>query len=586
MSHEVELAGCTPEPLMSYLKALGVFRLVAEQADPDATACWHADRFVLRSKFDEEGLIKFFLHDYQPTPIIAPWAGGSGFFGKDNRKAVEAIAQSKTPRLEPYRAVIRRVQAILAEEGLTDKPNPEQKEQLLRRYRREMPDCFIQWMDTAIILQAEGQAFAPVLGTGGNDGRLDFTQNFMQRLVDQLRFAADSNGFNTKPLLLNALLAVPVSGLAKTAVGQFAPGRAGGPNATQGMEGDSSDNPWDFVLMLEGTLLLAGALVRRAGILSTDKAAFPFTVRARPVGAASGTDLESSEARGELWLPLWETFVTKRELELLFAEGRAELAGRPAHDAVDFARAVASLGVDRGIRQFARFGFLKRSGKAFLAVAMERFPVPAHPREAVGLIQEVDRWLDAFRRIAGPDASARFRIAFDQIESAIFDYCRYGRREDIQNVLITLGRAQQELAVTGGKRGNKVLCSPLSALSPQWLTATYDGSREYEIALTLATIHDRERKLAPIRANVEPVEPKGSWWSWSKEVGPQVVWKTASLTGNMIAVLERRILDGLRNGCETLPLDFKRSAPLEAVALFLAGELDDERIERLFRSLL
>ena len=24
--------GCTPEPLMSYLKALGVFRLVAEQA--------------------------------------------------------------------------------------------------------------------------------------------------------------------------------------------------------------------------------------------------------------------------------------------------------------------------------------------------------------------------------------------------------------------------------------------------------------------------------------------------------------------------------------------------------------------------
>ena len=38
--HTVELRGCTPEPLMAYLKALGVFRLVAEQADPDARAFW------------------------------------------------------------------------------------------------------------------------------------------------------------------------------------------------------------------------------------------------------------------------------------------------------------------------------------------------------------------------------------------------------------------------------------------------------------------------------------------------------------------------------------------------------------------
>ncbi|HID22315.1 MAG TPA: type I-U CRISPR-associated protein Csx17, partial [Planctomycetaceae bacterium] len=586
MTHEVELAGCTPEPLMNYLKALGVFRLVAEQADPDATACWRADRFVLRSRFDQGGLVEFLLHDYQPTPIVAPWAGGSGFFGKDNRSAVEAIAQSKTPRLEPYRDIIRRVQEILAEEGLSEKPNAEQKERLLRRYRREMPDCFIQWMDTAIILQAEGQVFAPVLGTGGNDGRLDFTQNVMQRLADQLHFVADSGVSNTRPLLLNSLVAEPVSGLAKAAVGQFAPGRAGGPNATQGMEGDSTDNPWDFVLMLEGTLLLAGALVRRTGILSTDKAAFPFTVRARPVGAAAGTDSESTEARGELWLPLWKTFVSRRELELLFAEGRAELAARPARDAVDFARAVASLGVDRGIRQFARFGFLKRSGKAFLAVAMERFPVPDRPREAVGLIQEVDRWLDGFRRIAGPDASARFRMALSQIESAVFDYCRYGRREDILNVLIALATAQEELAVTGGKRGNKVLCPPLGTLSPKWLTATHDGSLEYEIALALAGIYDRERKLPPIRANVEPVELKGNWWNWCIEIGPEVVWKRASLTGNMIAALERRIMDGLRNGCETLPLDCKRSLPLEAIALFLAGEPDDERVERLFRALL
>ena len=30
---ELRLDGCTPEPLMSYLKALGVLRMVAEQTD-------------------------------------------------------------------------------------------------------------------------------------------------------------------------------------------------------------------------------------------------------------------------------------------------------------------------------------------------------------------------------------------------------------------------------------------------------------------------------------------------------------------------------------------------------------------------
>jgi CRISPR-associated protein Csx17 len=32
--NEIILAGCTPTPLANYLKALGVFRLVAEQKDP------------------------------------------------------------------------------------------------------------------------------------------------------------------------------------------------------------------------------------------------------------------------------------------------------------------------------------------------------------------------------------------------------------------------------------------------------------------------------------------------------------------------------------------------------------------------
>jgi len=55
------LDGCSPIPLASYLKALGILRLVSEQADPEARAWWEGDRFLLASHLDEPELIEFFL---------------------------------------------------------------------------------------------------------------------------------------------------------------------------------------------------------------------------------------------------------------------------------------------------------------------------------------------------------------------------------------------------------------------------------------------------------------------------------------------------------------------------------------------
>ena len=79
MAHQVILEGCSTEPMAGYLKALAVFRLVSEQADPKARGWWVGNAFCLESKFDAEALSQFFLDEYAPTPIIAPWNGGSGF---------------------------------------------------------------------------------------------------------------------------------------------------------------------------------------------------------------------------------------------------------------------------------------------------------------------------------------------------------------------------------------------------------------------------------------------------------------------------------------------------------------------------
>lgn len=582
---ELVLHGCMSEPLMSYLKALGVLRLVAEQADPEARGAWRAGVFVLASALDEDALSRFFQESYRPTPIAAPWAGGSGFFGRDNRKAVDAIAASQVPRLQEYRSLIERVRAILQQEGQAAKPSDEAKEHLLRRYRRELPDTFVEWMDCALVLQSEGQAFPPLLGTGGNDGRLDFTQNFMQRLVD-LGFTRAHLVSQASQWLRQALFAEAAGGLLTAAIGQFDPGGAGGPNATVGMEGNSLVNPWNFILMIEGSLLLAGSVARRLGVGQRDKAVFPFTVRPSPVGKSAMDWADVSAARGEIWLPLWSSLTALREVRTVFAEGRAELSGRQSRDGVDFARAVAGLGVDRGITAFVRFGFLKRSGKAYLAAPLGLFAV--QERHDVDLLREIDPWLDSFRRACGGDTTPpRFASALRRIDTAIFDFCRYGGRRRMVDVLCALGHAERQLANGEQfRKTDKRMIHPVPPLSAAWIPACDDGSAEFRLALALASIRgDRDGKVGDIRVNLELVERRGFRWAWA-EKNRSVVWSAADLCHNLAAVLARRLMEAGRVGLDALPLAGRLSARLTDIFAFLAGDTDDYRLGELLWGLL
>ena len=115
----LELRGCTAEPLGAYLKALGVLRLVSEQADPSARGWWESSTFRLQSGLDEEGLVRFLAQDYRPTPIVAPWNAASGFYPGDRRDGIEAIAASTSPRFSAYRAAIEAIR------GFPELPTPD-----------------------------------------------------------------------------------------------------------------------------------------------------------------------------------------------------------------------------------------------------------------------------------------------------------------------------------------------------------------------------------------------------------------------------------------------------------------------------
>lgn len=573
---DLQLAGCRPEPLAHYLKALGVFRLVSEQVDPEVRAWWADDVFWLWTKLTREELERFFLEDYQPTPVVAPWNGGSGFYSNDRKDAIEAIFSSHADRFADYRATVKQSKKIIQSLALKDKPDADDKPRLLRACRGRFSEKSLTWVDAVYVLTDEKAKYPPLFGTGGNDGRLEFTNNFMQRLMELFDPLTGHPKTFSKTWLSSALWNEPVTGLlADRPIGQFSPGAAGGANATVGFSSRSLINPWDFVLMIEGAMLFGSAATRRLQGSGSSEVGYPFVTSATGVGypSASGSD---ETPRGEMWMPIWAAPVSLSEVAALFSEGKAQVGRRIARTGVDFARAIAALGTDRGVQSFHRYGFQVRNGLAYFATPLGRWRVI--PRPEVNLLCELDHWLVRFRREAtGNTSPARMGQVLRAIERTIMEYCQTADAPRTASVLIALGEAERALAQSPQFR-RKHLLKPIPLLSPKWLEATNDGSVEFRLAASLASVGLRE--------NMEPVRVEAAWVGWlDPDTHPRVVWGHGSLTDNLTAVLSRRCMDAQREQRKGLPLAGKYPASLNDIHEFIVGNVDERRLEGLLRGL-
>jgi CRISPR-associated protein Csx17 len=585
---EVHLPGCTPEPLMSYLKALGVFRLVAEQADPDARLSWRGGIAHLHGTLDRDNLVTFFLEQYRPTPIVAPWNGGSGFYGGGS-EPLHSITESNSLRFELYRRTIERIRSFVPK----TKPKDEDKDSLLMRCRSELVDDVVPWLDVCFVLSESGPSFFPLLGTGGNDGRLDFTNNFMQRLADVVPLAAETAATDeSRAFLTAALFDDTLVSLGKSAIGQFNPGGIGGANGTQGkFEADSRVNPWDFVLMIEGTLLFAGSVARRMGSNTTNRAVFPFSVESVAVGYGSATASEETTdgSRAELWLPLWDEACTFAEVRLLFAEGRAQLGRRQARNGVEFALAVNLLGVSRGVKSFVRYGFLRRNGLAFLAAPLGRVEVQLRPQVRLLNDTPLVEWIDRLRRACSDKdkTPGRYQTALRHIDGAMFAFANRSEQDNdakyLLNVLIALGKAERTLA-NGLRFAQEKYIRPLQGLSPQWLEQADDGSPEFHLAAAVAGIRGESDSVGPCRVFLEEVEFKGNYPNWAPG-STSAVWSNRPLAANLAAVFRRRQMEAFRDGLNRVPLNTPRPACLADVLAFLNKNTDDDKLTALLWAL-
>ena len=573
--HQLELRGCAPDPLMAYLKALGIFRIVAEQNDPQARAWWEHDTLLLCSTLDRETLVDFFLEEYRPSPIVSPWNNRyrTGVV-KGDKTGLDVVLSSSDERLSEYRSTIAQTKQILEHES--------DKNQILARCRAELSDSAIEWFDATYVLISESPRYPPLTSNGGTLGTSssgDISMNFVKNLVSALGLSGRQRRRSdaTPQELIRATLFDDSSPhLPKAPGGQFQP-RGWGPNASVGFDADSLLNPWDFVLMCEGILTFGGASARRLSAGSRSKAVFPFTVDTSAAGYGTAVSEEySGKGRAEFWAPLWDRPATLREVTHVLAEGRAQLGRQQASHGTAFARAIAGLGTERGINSFQRFGFLQRTGRdAVFASPIGRFTVKA--RSESDVLFDLDQWVGRLQSsLGGSKPPAGLGSVLRRIDDAIIEFCHKGEPRDLQNVLIAVGHAERWLSKSGGRENAR----PLGSISRDWLEHAKDRSPEFRLARSLASIlhepKDGPRQVGPIRANLEPVET-GPGVEWN-ESSKSFVWKAGDPLASLLAVVERRCLEGRMKGLPHPPLDSAWSSRLSDIVAFLNGDVDAQRV--------
>ena len=593
--NDIVLWGCNPKPLASYLKALGIFRLLTEQFDSETLCSWNNISFVIHSHYRFDDIAQFLLTQYRPTPIISPWSGRAGFLEGENaensnRKGpqiIATVANSEGVRFKPYRdiliqigqteviqrlnstrSMIKRLEKNKQKEKSSFSHNDDMelrrskseektlKKQLLISLRAEMSDEYLSWLDACIALGSNESFSTPLLGTGGNEGSMDYSINHLSDLTGLIDPDSDTPSERAISDLDSALLGTPQALATHTNPGFLNPNTVGGANMGQGYSGFTGDNAWNTVLMLEGVMFFAVAATKRLETGNNAKPSFPFVVDALLAGHGGIADGEST--RPEFWAPLWERPITLGELKAVLGEGRATLKSRSVKNGLDMVSAVNTLGINRGLTGFQRFGFFERRGKGYY-VATPLSKVQATMNRSASWINDMeeDNWLSKFRTYSNKKSSPkRFSSLCRKLDDALFVIAQCNSTSQVQSIFTILGEIQESLSILTAKTRKEAGLQPIPILSAKWIEHPDNyNSPAFRIALALAGLRGSTQTPLPLRAQWYPVHPRTNDWientckSAHKDPFCQVrlhTLKKGEFPGTLIALLERRLWLGER----------------------------------------
>lgn len=577
MSAEV-LNGVRSDAMLGYLKAIGLLRVLGQQVDRDVRGSWNDATFVLHSGLERRELERFFLDRYEPSAVFNPWNSGAGFDGKSKTKTagrtLDAVAATTDRRWQRAREVLALARGVAQrfDEDEGDRAKP----QILRALRECYPDDALWWLDAAVVVGRKELDFPRILGTGGNDGRLDFSVNYLQRAMDVVgpKPLADRES-----LLRDALDGSSLGRLTPdVAIGQYAPASAGGVNASTGFEAVSLVNPWDFVLLIEGIVVFAGSVAKRFGA-GRSRAVFPFTFA--PTDAGYGTASADEEKRAEIWLPRWRGAATLRAVSQLIRTARVDLetstdpakpTPRAAGSAIEAAQAALSRGVAGGIEGFERIVIAQRNGLAFSAPRVGFIGAEHGVPSAAALSREASRWVNRLRgKTVGPAVAAALRA----YEAAVFAYASAPARAGLQQWIAALGLL--DIAVGHARIEGVEPFRFRNADDARLLAGDLDdGSHEHALAAGFASVGSRSAATS-MRVTVAPVAAQHAHFVYdaTRAMNPPI----AALLADTCVTRLRVARDGPR--FTEVRGEGESAVPLTTVAAYLDASIDDRRLARL-----
>lgn len=490
-------------------------------------------------------------------------------------KLSKKASEDEKRRANTIKDVLKEAKKIRSQVKQLKKKRGTGKEDIICACRDRLDDQITEWIDTSVLIAPDGKAaYPPILGTGGNDGRFEFSNNFM----GCIKITLLNTGSFSKNLLINAIFDKNTDCLQKITIGQYDPSRTGGFNQGNGIENkdDYKANPWVFILTLEGAIPWASSVVKNKNLkLKTNNLLrSPFTVRSVQVGYSSSSDHEKS--RAEIWAPVWKNPTNYCELKLFLSEGRANIGRDIASNSIEFAEAVTSLGVDRGISNFVRYNLLERRGKSYLALPAGTINV--HYKEESDLIREINRPLSQIDLVLRDDnIPSRFKSARRKIDEKLFDALLNGGKTGVKTLIAAIGEFEK-LLTQSGSENNPLIKKPISGLSPRWIELADDGCLEVRIAAAIASIGPTDN-IGPIRANIAHIDPKKPY-QWDKGRG-QFAWEGNSIYSRMSSVLVRRMMDADRLGAKSNPLWGAIRISKEDISAFIEGQIDESLLENL-----
>lgn len=231
----------------------GLVALLRSQLGVDVRPRWQRGVLALSRAPSVLELEQFLLHRYAPSPIVSPWLKGSGFFGKEGSEVLRRCEEAPAPRFAVLAQAIEEARQILEEKGFREAPPTDAKLAFLDELDTRWSGR--RWLAAAFDGVGPRRRPNPQLGTGGNDGRLDYSQAFLRRL--EALFELDSNAGVPGPRALRRLRsflfeeAYPrTSGRWPT--GRLDPSESGGLSTTAAALGPPRGSAWSLILTLEG----------------------------------------------------------------------------------------------------------------------------------------------------------------------------------------------------------------------------------------------------------------------------------------------------------------------------------------------